>query len=68
MKKKQYQKVEVTIEKTYVIEWHDSSTKNEARKKTYDYLEALIKSDKNYNFKKLINKSKTKVITIKGKY
>jgi hypothetical protein len=36
------QKVEVTIEKTFVIEWFDNSTKNEARKKTYDFLWALL--------------------------
>lgn len=59
------QKVEVTIEKTFVIEWFDDSTKNEARKKTYDFLWTLLLSDYRRDgkdpIKKMIKKSKTKV-------
>jgi hypothetical protein len=59
------QKVEVTIEKTFVIEWFDDSTKNEARKKTYDFLWALLSDEYRRTgkdpIKKFINKSKTKV-------
>lgn len=59
------QKVEVTIEKTFIIEWFDDSTKNEARNKTYDFLFPLIIDEYRRNgkdpIKKMIKKSKTKV-------
>lgn len=64
-----FQEVEVTIEHTFVIGIHDNSNKTKARQKAYNLLFPLLFDDFKRTgkdpIKKLINKSKTKVITIK---